>query len=149
LLFTSTQNSLQQLFNHLSRHSGDIIATAPTQVLFLSSIISELTIHANLPSVSSASSQLDPDVRKWTQEEVQTWFKQGKFAKYAHHFRLCDGVDLAALTKDDFQTLAKSADGIVLYNAVQSLLKTSSCTELMSLSCLYLIVNFFPKPFPH
>ena len=66
----------------------------------------------------------DKPVEDWSKDEVQDWFVEGKFAKYASKFKGLGGKSLTSLTKDDFQKITENvAIGIAIYNAVTSLKK--------------------------
>jgi len=45
-------------------------------------------------------------LNEWrTIDEVQQWFRKGKYSKYSEEFAKLDGKDLSKLLKDDFGML--------------------------------------------
>jgi len=63
---------------------------------------------------------------KWTEEEVKTWFLNGKYTEYQGGFEGLDGVELNAMNRKDCLDICKemklsTAKAIGIYNAVQAL----------------------------
>ena len=68
-----------------------------------------------------------PDLEGRTEREVKQWLEDLKQRKNKLDFKiidvLCDGEDLAAMTKEDLMMLAGKKAGIIIFNAKEKLKK--------------------------
>jgi hypothetical protein len=83
----------------------------------------------------SNKDNINENVKEWNEEDVQIWFKNGKFKDYAGKFILYDGKSLLKLSEKQCKDILKDDSiGILLFNTIQDLekgkLKNVSITKV-------------------
>ncbi|KAL6049233.1 hypothetical protein QOT17_007661 [Balamuthia mandrillaris] len=75
-----------------------------------------------MPLLKFLSLSAPKPLRDWTVEEVQNWFREGRFCLYAKHFHNLTGGDLANFAKEDYRALCPEMGFSIYYDlqAVQA-----------------------------
>jgi len=92
----------------------------------------ERSVQGTLVLFVSISDLSHKPVEEWTEDEVEKWFLEGRFAEFAPKFKGLSGKSLAGLQKEDFLRRCPEM-GDVIYNAVQALLKDQALLKAQSM----------------